>query len=238
MATMHKVYATSSEYPGKERTTARTMQVKVSHQRSPCALKFEDRSQEKQERCARGDAWRLAKKILLLKETSKATSFSPTNDWCFPAPSAVKPEERECVVDSGASLHMLSKNDLNSAELETERVSTTVVTLNGDVLTKEDATVYVKELDFFVTVMLLEDTPAVLSLGKFAKITDIPTSGPVVRNHNSSRWQTNAMQHGEQRTHRCSGFVGWLPKLSFSYNSRVTTAGGCSSYIASSVNTK
>ena len=39
------------------------IQVKVPHQRSPYALKFEDRSQEeigRQERCAHGDAWRLA----------------------------------------------------------------------------------------------------------------------------------------------------------------------------------
>ena len=41
-----------------------------------------------------------------------------------------------------------------------------VVTANLEVLTNEDATVYVKELDSFVTFMLLEDTPAVLSLGK------------------------------------------------------------------------
>ena len=34
---------------------------------------------------------------------------------------------------------------------------------------KEEATVYVKELDLFVTVMLLEDTPAVLSLGKLCQ---------------------------------------------------------------------
>ena len=40
---------------------------------------------------------------------------------------------------------------------------------NGEVLTKEEATVYVKELDLFVTVMLLEDTPAVLSLGKLCE---------------------------------------------------------------------
>ena len=42
------------------------IKVKVSHQRSPSAMKFEDRSQEeteRQERCARGDAWRLAKNI-------------------------------------------------------------------------------------------------------------------------------------------------------------------------------
>ena len=30
-----------------------------------------------------------------------------------------KTEEREFVVDSGASMHMLSRKDLNSAELET-----------------------------------------------------------------------------------------------------------------------
>ena len=35
--------------------------------------------------------------------------------------------------------------------------------------TKEEATVYVRELDLFVTVMLLEDTPAVLSLGKLCE---------------------------------------------------------------------
>ena len=47
------------------------------------------------------------------------------------AASTIKPEEREFVVDSGASLHMVSKRDLNSAELETMRISknpTTVMT--------------------------------------------------------------------------------------------------------------
>ena len=66
-------------------------------------------------------------------------------------------------------MHMLSRKDLNSAELETARVSkspTTVVIATGEVHTKEAATVYVKELDLFVTVKLLEDTPAVQSLGK------------------------------------------------------------------------
>ena len=81
----------------------------------------------------------------------------------------MKQEEREFVVDSGASMYMLSRRDLNYAEVETARVSkspTTVVTANGEVQTKEEATVYVKELDSFVTVKLLEDTPAVLSLRK------------------------------------------------------------------------
>ena len=144
------------------------MQVKIPHQRSPYAVIIEDRSQEeteRQQRCARGDAWKLANNIYKLKETEKATFYSPSDEWVLPAASTVKPDEREFVVDSAASMHMVSKKDLNFAELETVRISkspTTVVTAKGEVLTKQEATVYVRELDLFVTVMLLEDTPAVL----------------------------------------------------------------------------
>ena len=42
----------------------------------------------------------------------------------------------------------------------------TVKTANGEVQTHEEATFYVRELDMFLTMKLLEDTPAVLSLGK------------------------------------------------------------------------
>ena len=73
------------------------------------------------------------------------------------------------VVVSGSSVHMLSKKDLSSDELATLRRSrnpTTVMTANGEVQTNEDAQVYVHDLDLFVTVQLLENTPAVLSLGK------------------------------------------------------------------------
>ena len=69
-------------------------------------------------------------------------------------------------------MHMLSRKDLNSAELETVRVSksqTTVVTANGQVKTNYEATVYVKELDLLVTVKLLEDTPPFLSLGQLCE---------------------------------------------------------------------
>ena len=40
------------------------------------------------------------------------------------------------------------------------------MTANGEVQTREEATVYVKEFDLFGTVMLLEESLAVLSLGK------------------------------------------------------------------------
>ena len=66
-------------------------------------------------------------------------------------------------------MHMISKKDLNSAELETvttSRSPTTVITANGEVQTHEEAIVYVKELDIFLTMKVLENTPAVQSLGK------------------------------------------------------------------------
>ena len=43
---------------------------------------------------------------------------------------------------------------------------TIVITANGEVQTHEEAIVYVKELDIFLTVKVLDNTPAVLSLGK------------------------------------------------------------------------
>ena len=80
------------------------------HQRSPNAPKFEDRSQEEtewQEQGAREAAWKLAKSVLKLKEKNKAAFISPSENRCLPA-SNLKPEEREFVVDSGASMHMIN----------------------------------------------------------------------------------------------------------------------------------
>ena len=141
------------------------------HERSPNAPKFEDRSQEEtewQEQGAREAAWKLVKNVLKLKEHERATFFSPSENRCLPA-STLKPEEREFVVDSRASMHMMSKKDLNDAEMDTFAKScspTIVKTANGEVQTHEEATVYVKELDIFLPMKVLDNTPAVLSLGK------------------------------------------------------------------------
>ena len=138
---------------------------------NPNAPKFEDRPQEEtewQERCAREAAWRLAKNILKFKEKHKTALFSPSENWCLPA-STLKPEEREFVSDSEASMHMISKKGWNSAELETvttSRSPTTVITPSGEVQTHEEAIGYVKKLQKFWTMKVLEDTAAVLSLGK------------------------------------------------------------------------
>ena len=44
-----------------------------------------------------------------------------------------------------------------------------MMTANGEVRTNEEATVYVKQLDLFVKVVLLQETPAVLSLVKLCE---------------------------------------------------------------------
>ena len=59
-------------------------------------------------------------------------------------------------------MHILSRKDLNPAQLETVPVSrtpTTVITANGEVQTNEEATVYGHDLELFVTVQIFEDTP-------------------------------------------------------------------------------
>ena len=121
------------------------------HQRSSNAPKFEDQFQEEtewQEQGAREAAWKLAKSVLNLKEHERATFFSPSENRCLPA-SNLKLEEREFVVNSGASMHMISKKDLSDAEMYTLTKScspTVVITANGEVQTHVEATVYVKEM--------------------------------------------------------------------------------------------
>ena len=61
------------------------------------------------------------------------------------------------------------KKDLSDAEMDTLTKScspTIVMTANGEVQTHEEAIVYVKELDIFLTMKVLDNTPAELSLGK------------------------------------------------------------------------
>ena len=69
-------------------------------------------------------------------------------------------------------MHMINKKkDLSDAEMDTLTKScspTKVTTANGEVQTHEEAIVYVKELDIFLIMKVLENTPAVLSLGKLA----------------------------------------------------------------------
>ena len=84
--------------------------------------------------CARKDAWELAEDVCNLKKESKDTFFTHVEAWVMLAPSSTKAEKRHFVIDSGASMHMLSKKDMGSGELDTLKISTsttTVVTADG-----------------------------------------------------------------------------------------------------------
>ena len=101
--------------------------------------------------------------------------------------SNLKPEEREFVVDSCASMHVISKKDLSGAEMDTLTKScspTIVITANGEVQTHEEAIVYVKELDIFLTMKVFENTPQQYCRSEsFAMKTGIPMNGSMVENH-------------------------------------------------------
>ena len=64
-------------------------------------------------RCPRSSVEAWPKSVLKLMEHQRAIFFSPSENECLPA-STLKPEEREFVVDSGASMHMISKKDLSN----------------------------------------------------------------------------------------------------------------------------
>ena len=87
-----------------------------------------------QERCARKAAWDLARNIYKLKNSDKTTFYIPGEVNGMPAPTtSTRPEEREFVVVSGASMHMMSKKELSSEEMGTVKRSrnpTVVLTAN------------------------------------------------------------------------------------------------------------
>ena len=98
---------------------------------------------------------------------------------------------------------------------------------------------YVKNLDLVVTVKLLEDTLAVLSLGKLCEGHGYSyewTSGQkpqLIKDGRRAKCSTEKL-----RTTRCPWFVDELIKHSYTYISNIRIAGSSSSYIASRINKK
>ena len=160
-------------------------------------------------RCPRSSV-EAGQSVLKFKEHERATFFSPSGNRCLPA-SNREPEEREFVVDSGASMHMISKKDLSDAEMDLLTKScnpTIVITAKGEVQTHEEATVYVKELDIFLTMKVLENTPAVLSLGKLCDENGYSYEWIKWSNTTShQRRDSDNLQYGEFRSYRGSRLV-------------------------------
>ena len=120
-------------------------------------------------RCPRSSVEADLKSALNFKEQERATFFSPSENRCLPA-STLKPEEREFVVDSGASMHMISRKDLSDAEMCTLTKScspATVIIANGEVQTHEEAIVRQQHC----------------RLESFVMKTGVPTNGSMFENH-------------------------------------------------------
>ena len=108
-------------------------------------------------------------------------------------------------------MHMLTWKYFSSAEVDTVRVSRRPITANGSLEKNEESTVHVKDLDLFVTVQRLEDTPPVLPLGQLCEdrrfFSEEWTGGQ--KNTSNQTWQEDTMQHGEIRAHGRSRSVEW-----------------------------
>ena len=140
-------------------------------ERNPYAPKFEDRTFQEtlqQERCARRSMGLGEKKSTSSKKQGLGYILLPTEAWVMPAPSSK--EARGARIRGrfrSITAHAEQKKDLSSA--------------TGEVQTHEEAQVFVHGLDLFVTVQILDDTPAVLA--NSVKSTVIHMCGPVVQSH-------------------------------------------------------
>ena len=105
-------------------------------------------------------------------------------------------------------MHMISKKDLSDAELDTlttSRSPATVITANGEVQTHEEATVYVKELDIFLTMKVLDNTPAVGKLCDEIGFSFDWINGQ--KPHLILKRDSDNLQYGELRSYRGSRLV-------------------------------
>ena len=124
-------------------------------------------------------------------------------------------------------MHMISKKDLSNAEMDTLTKScslTIVITANGEVQTHEEATVYVKEFDIFLTIKVLENTPAVLSLGKLCDENGYShewINGQ--KPHLIKNGYSDTMRHGELRSNRGSRLVTFVLWISIDFKDTVET---------------
>ena len=161
----------------REASSRGIIQKCAPHEHSLCAPKFEDRSHEEtliQERCARKAAWDLAKNIYKLKNSDKATFHLPGEVKGMSTPVTSKKPEEPRIWSRFRSIDAHGEPQKNEAQksygtVKRSRAPTVVLTANGEVHTHEEAQVFVHDFNQFVTVQPLEETLAVLSLGKLCK---------------------------------------------------------------------
>ena len=107
----------------------------------------------------------LSRKKAHLPDPKSAASKSKTRR----RPAELAEARREIIVDSGSSQHMIGLSELNETEKKTIRKLSSpflVQTAHGVVLCDKKVKIYIHELEMWVWAGLLEDSPAVLSLGR------------------------------------------------------------------------
>ena len=127
------------------------------------------------------------------KVNDQATFLSPAEEWVLPAASTKEPEEIEFVVDSGASMHLVSKREtLVLLSLETMRISRSPTTVNDSQrrgANKSRTRRICERIGLVRDSYFLKKLPQFFLSENSAKITGIITIGPVVRNHISSKME-------------------------------------------------
>ena len=150
----------------KKEPSLRKIQVKNPHQRSPHAMKFEDRPHEETER---QQAMVPEARLGTLPKTHSSSKRERQNYILL---ARGRMGTRSCANERAGGKRVCSgipergciwsaRHTSTLPRLETMRISrdpTKVVTANGEVQTREEATENVKELNLFVTVILLEET--------------------------------------------------------------------------------
>ena len=116
-----------------------------------------------------------------LKNSDKVTFYTPIEKkGC----RHLLHQRRDFEVESGASMHMMSRTELSSEEMDTHFAKVQEPHRYSLPMEKckrrRKHKYYVHALDLFVTVQILEDTLAVPSLGKLCEDHDRPKMGRVL----------------------------------------------------------
>ena len=173
-------------------------------ERNSCAPKFEDRTLQETlqpERCARKEAWELANNVHELNDkghvilafrslviTSTIIEETRGERICgrFWSSNAHAEQERSELAGTG---------DYSGIRKPQQRL----LQAYGEVQTSEEAQVFAHVLKLFVTVQILDDTPAVLSLGK-----------PCEEHGYPNEWASGQKQHLTKSGEKCSVQCGTI----------------------------
>ena len=134
-------------------------------------LENRDRTCDSTEQVARLEAFRLHTELYpdLDQELMQETFF------VYPSVANATPaaiSQRSFIIDSGATFHLVSEDDLTSKEKSRVRKSGAPMdmqTANGSVTAKSEVEVFGKDLGVTVTAYTLPEVPPMLSLGKLCR---------------------------------------------------------------------